>query len=159
MTHFIRDYLLNVAIAMVLLSLGSFMVGEARSLYYQYSDIENFYLRGEFVAFDVCVGDENQSIISGRTVVGTDIGYQAEIYKELLKIEGENKIKVYEESSTPFVEVEGNGGSQRIQRLPTTLEAGAYQWVLYVTLDVYGNDREVIPPLESTIFNVIPCDS
>ena len=159
MTHFIRDYLLNVLIVALLLSLFGFISGQVKSAYYTYSDIDSFYESGEFLAFDVCEGDENQSIISGRVVKGTELGYQGIVSKELFKIEDGIKIKVFEEISEPFVEVTAGSSIQRIQKLPTDLEPGFYQWVLYVTLSIYDIPREVIPPLTSSIFEVKTIDN
>ena len=155
MKQFLLDYSLNVVIAIILLMGASFLFDTAKALYYTYSPLDSFYERGEFIALDVCVGDENQSIMSTRTVKGTDLGYSAVVTRELFNIAND---KILEETVSPFVDVAGNGKSQRIQRLPTWLPAGEYYWVLYVKLNVYSVTREVIPPLVSTTFRVVECN-
>lgn len=151
MKQIIIDYIYNVVIAALILAVGSYLYGQGEYWYYKKAPITNFFETGEMVAFDVCEGDENQNILSGRIVKGTDVGYHAQVTRELKNVAGE---KVFEETVFPFAEVSNNGASTRIQQLPANLPAGEYQWTIYITLDVYGVDREVIPPMMSNVFTI-----
>ena len=155
MKHHILNYVLNVAIALAVLSGGNLLYNQAKTVYYRNADINNFFVVGEMIAQDICEGDENQNISSTRIVKGTDVGYHARVTRELWRI-GDGK--VFEETVFPFSEVAANGDSKRIQQLPTNLPAGQYQWTLYITINVFGQDREVIPPMVSNIFNIYPKD-
>lgn len=155
MKKFVLDYSLNVLVAFIALILISQVFDIAKGLYYSQAPLDNFYQRGDFIALDVCVGDENQSIISSRVVRGTENGYPAVVNRELFTKSGQ---KVYEETATPFVDVAGNGESQRIQRLPTWLAEGEYYWILYIRLNINGAERDVIPPLVSTHFKITNCN-
>lgn len=158
MKTFLLEYTANVVFALLILLVGGLFVEQIYGFYYRYAPIDAFYENRQFLALDVCEGDEHQSVLSERYLYGTELGYSAEVSKELLRIESGESIKVWEETTQPFVEVTTTGTVQRIQKLPTDLEAGIYKWVLYITLDVYGNDRQVIPPVESNLFNISNCN-
>lgn len=157
MKNFLIEYTANVVFALLILLVGGLFVEQVYGFYYRYASVDNFYENRQFLALDICEGDEHQSVRSERYLYGTSFGYSAVVTKELLRVEGEQETKVWEETTQPFVEVTTTGTVQRIQKLPTDLEAGIYKWVLYITLDVYGNDREVIPPVESNLFNIANC--
>ena len=155
MKVFFLDYILNVSIVLCALVVSGWLYEVGWGFYYQHANISNFYQSSGLLALDVCEGDEHQSVVSDRQVFGTDVGYSADLTKELNWITEAGPIKVYEENKKPFVE--NKEGNQLIQNLPTTLSAGEYEWTFYITLDIYGHDRDVIPPVKSNIFNVLEC--
>jgi hypothetical protein len=157
MKTFVRDYLLNVLIATLVLFVGSFGISHVKTLYYTHADVGNFYVRGDLIAEDVCVGNSSHLVMSDREVKGSEIGYSATLIRELVRVENDTFVKVYEESATPFIE-KREGAQARVQQLPASLPIGEYRWNLYLTIDVHGVDRPVIPPLTSNVFEVINCE-
>lgn len=157
MTSFLHNYILNVAIAFIILLLGGFVVDQAKHLYYAYAPIDYFYESGPMTAEDICLGDSTQKITSGRVVRGTDDGWPAIVYRELFLVERGMQTKVFEQVAYPFVEVAGNGESTRFQQIPDFIKVGKYQWVLSVTLVISGVERNDIPLIESNLFSVLDC--
>lgn len=156
MNDFLHNYALNSLIALVILWAGGVIVDDIYRVYYTYTSLDHFFESKSLAALDICAGDEHQSIISERYVYGTKVGYPADVTKELNRLEPQGLVKVYEERTSPFVEVAVQP-TQRVQDIPSDLAPGQYQWILYVTLDINGVKRHVIPPLESNVFSILDC--
>lgn len=149
-----------VGVVLFILTLAglNLVMREAAAWYYTHADIERFYIPGPMIAEDACVGSLNHLVTSKRIVRSTDVGWPAEVTKELFRIEDGTFIKVHEERTQPFVEVSGNGHSQRYQSLPEGLPIGNYQWHLAVILSLKGHDRSDIPLIKSNIFKILVCE-
>lgn len=158
MKQFALDYLLNVAIAVILLFSAGNIFDFAKNFYYSNAPISWFYENGGLVVSDVCLGSLEQDVQSVRFVKGTIIGYRAVVIRELGEIENDTFVKIHEERVEPFIEFIPNGVSYRTQRLPFELDEGQYQWLLYPSIIIQGVTRADIPPIESNIFNVVDCE-
>ena len=165
MTKELTNYGLNVLIAFVLLTVGAAFLNQVEHIWYRFAPQSMFYERYGMAAEDVCVGDTKQAIVSNRQVFGTEIGYPAEVSKELFCDSGDGYGKVYEERSFPIVEpvdeVTLPDGTKsypapRVQQLPDYLDVGECKWVIAIKLDINGAMRDVIPPTESNVFSVLP---
>ena len=158
MRTFIQDYIINVLVALAVLLIGSYLLNAGQRAYYTHAPIEWFYVSGGMVAEDVCLGDTSQTIVSTRTIYGTDTGYPATVVRELLLVERGIQTKVHDEVAMPFVEQTTNGVTRRKQQLPSWLTVGQYQWFLNVTLTINGVVRNDIDTIESNVFQVTNCD-
>lgn len=134
------------------------IVRGAQDMYYQYAPIGWFYQQNWMFPADVCVGETKQLIISSRYVKQTHIGYDAQVNKELFLLSNKNRVKVYEESSTPFIEKTENGIVARLQTLPSDLEPGVYQWALKVNIVLGNITRTDVTVFISNEFEVNDCD-
>lgn len=149
------SWFLNFGIALIVLSFASFIWERIEYEYIKYADLSNFYENIEFTASDICVGDREHVVSSRRIVKGTDLGYQATVVRELIRVSSP-PAKIFEETVHPFVEKAEDGSVERIQQLPK-LEVGTYKWILYIELDINGVLKKVVPPVESNEFRVESC--
>lgn len=126
--------------------------------HYQTADITDFYEAISLEVGNVCVGQKIQQSNSVRFVYGTDTGWQADIVRELQKLENEKAIKVFEQSANVFIEKVPDGQVHREIALPE-LEKGLYRWdITVVKLYLpYGVERVITPTLKSNIFAVDDC--
>jgi len=152
----VLDYILSFVLVFMALTVLSFLHNQAQQTWWTYADISNFYQAQEVHVANVCVGDTTQKVNSIRFVYGTDTGYPAVVVKELFLVDA-GRSRVASEVSTPFIEVDEDGMVKRIQRLPDDLISGDYLWVLYLTINIHGIERDV-PPIESNLFTVRKCD-
>jgi len=151
------NYILNTFIVFVILLAGHWVFNATQTAYYKLMPISTFYEHESFTADDACIGAKSHLVHAKRFVYGTDIGYGGEIIREMFLFKDGKEIKVLGEHSMPFVEVRNDGLVTRLQPLPTDLEEGEYQWVMYLTLVVHGVLRDDIAPIESNVFKIIPC--
>lgn len=154
----IINYGLNFIIVATCLLLTNFMWIISQGLYYKYAPISWFYESVLFQVDDVCVGDTTQNTTSVRLVKATDTGYPANVTRELYLVEDAILNKVFEERVQPFVEVRPDGAGSRVQQIPSFLPVGEYQWTLYITLFIHGQQRTDIPPVTSNTFDVLNCE-
>ena len=155
MKNFIKEYTLNVAIAVVILYFGSFVYAYTKVLFYTYADISNFFLVNSFVAEDVCYGDTKQTLKLDRSVYRNDIGYKAVVIKELGEQTSNGIVKVYDEIVSPFIQASPE--FQILEQSIPVIQTGTYQWIFYPTLDIGGVQRADVPPIISNYFEVKNC--
>ncbi len=108
---------------------------------------------------NVCLGDKVQHIDSVRFVYEMETGWSAEIIRELYKIYGTERKKVYDEAASIFIERIEDGKTARDAAIPL-LKEGIYQWdITFVKLYLpYGVIRVDVPTLRSNSFSVINCN-
>lgn len=128
--------------------------------YYQTADISEFYQAVSMTAEDACIGELVHDVVSIRYVYGTETGWQADIVRELDKIENGVGHKVWEQDTSVFIERVPDGIVYRNATLPE-LDEGVYQWRIHIVRLYlpYGVERVSIPALVSNQFVVTLCNN
>lgn len=144
---------------MALPGLLSNTVNAYQTYRYETRPISDFYINTGIVMSDICYGDNVQSLTTTRQALGTDLGWQIDVIKTLVRHEPDGTYtEVYNVGVNAFVEASKNGFITREHAIPVR-EVGTYHWELQITKLYlpHSVERLDVPLIRSTDFEIKSC--